>query len=101
MGMMLDLKKFPRRIIGYSDHSEAKEKDVLELAVLLGAKVIEKHFTFNKNLPGNDHYHAYDQKDLKNFKNNLKKKFEIIGSYKKDFIKTEIISRKMHEEVYI
>tara|TARA_B100000902_G_scaffold398972_1_gene467761 strand:- start:2300 stop:3346 length:1047 start_codon:yes stop_codon:yes gene_type:complete len=95
MGMMLDLKKkFPTRIIGYSDHSEAKEKDVLELAVLLGAKVIEKHFTFNKKLPGNDHYHAYDQKDLKNFKNNLKKKFEIIGSYKKDFIKTEIISRK-------
>lgn len=95
LGMMLDLKrKFPRRIIGYSDHSEAKEKDVLELAVLLGAKVIEKHFTFNKKLSGNDHYHAYDKKDLKTFKKNLKKKLEIIGSYKKDFIRTEVISRK-------
>ena len=37
------------------------------LAWILCALVIEKHFTDNKSLPGNDHYHAMDQKDLERF----------------------------------
>ena len=32
---------------------------------LLGAEVIEKHFTLDKTLPGNDHYHAGDPDDFK------------------------------------
>ena len=38
---------------------------VCALAYSLGANVIEKHFTFNKMLPGNDHYHSMDREDLK------------------------------------
>ena len=30
----------------------------IEIAYLLGAHIIEKHFTHDKSLPGNDHYHA-------------------------------------------
>ena len=33
----------------------------------LGAKVIEKHFTLDKNLKGNDHYHAMNPDDIRNF----------------------------------
>jgi N-acetylneuraminate synthase/N,N'-diacetyllegionaminate synthase len=39
--------------VGYSDHSRGYEAAVLSIA--LGARVIEKHFTVNKSLPGPDH----------------------------------------------
>ena len=39
----------------------------LEMALLMGASVIEKHFTHDKTLKGNDHYHAMDKRDLKSF----------------------------------
>ena len=54
--------------IGYSDHTVPSEsKLALPLAVCLGATVIEKHYTFDRNLKGNDHYHAFDYKSLKDF----------------------------------
>jgi len=40
-------------IVGYSDHTEGWLAPVL--AVAIGAKVIEKHFTIDKNLEGPDH----------------------------------------------
>lgn len=41
------------RIIGYSGHERGYEVPIA--AVSLGAKIIEKHFTLNKSLEGNDH----------------------------------------------
>ena len=64
--MILDLKnKFPKFIIGYSDHT-VPDKNMLNAtaAYTMGAKVIEKHFTHNKKLKGNDHYHSMNVKDL-------------------------------------
>jgi N-acetylneuraminate synthase len=37
---------------------------VLTAAYIYGAQVIEKHFTLDKTLSGNDHYHAGDPKDF-------------------------------------
>lgn len=69
LGMITDLRtRFPDCVIGYSDHTMPGTLDVLEMATLLGAKIIEKHFTHDKSLPGNDHYHAMDKNDLSNFK---------------------------------
>ena len=52
--------------LGYSDHipSNVANDDQVISAVSMGAQVIEKHFTFDKSLPGNDHYHAMDADDL-------------------------------------
>jgi len=50
-----------------------------EIAHLLGAEVIEKHFTFDKTLNGNDHYHAMDYNDLKIFTKKLKENAIIYG----------------------
>ena len=52
--------------IGYSDHipPESAENDQLIIALAMGASIIEKHYTFDKTLPGNDHYHAMDSDDL-------------------------------------
>lgn len=41
------------KITGYSDHTEGHEVTIA--AVALGAKVIEKHFTLDRSLPGPDH----------------------------------------------
>ncbi len=83
LGMIKGLKKaFPDNIIGYSDHTLPKDMKTLEVATLLGCLIIEKHFTHDKTLPGNDHYHAMDKEDLKVFYKNLNKTFNLLGSFK-------------------
>ena len=62
---------FPDYLIGYSDHTQPQDMLPCTAAVLLGARVIEKHFTFDKSLPGNDHYHAMDVNDLHQFTRSL------------------------------
>lgn len=61
--------------VGYSDHVRPEADGTmpsLEMAVVLGAVVIEKHFTDDKEQTGNDHYHAMDGKDLAAFTARLK-----------------------------
>jgi len=95
LGMILDLKKrFPGKIIGYSDHTLPKDIKVLEVVTLLGARIIEKHFTFDKNLPGNDHYHSMDKEDLKLFRSNIDKLFTLLGSFNKSALPSERLARK-------
>src|SRR5690606_25694149 len=66
VGMILGLRRaFADKIIGYSDHTLPNDMKVCEIATLLGGRIIEKHFTHDKSLPGNDHYHAMDKSDLK------------------------------------
>ncbi len=64
---LVSLKKsFKNVIIGYSDHTKPDGSfDVIKAAYLLGASVIEKHFTVDKVIKGNDHYHAMDESDAK------------------------------------
>ena len=62
------IERYPDYLIGYSDHTiPDKNMTTLTTANLLGARIIEKHFTHDKTLKGNDHYHAMDVEDLKNF----------------------------------
>ncbi len=49
--------------IGYSDHTLGIEAALA--AVTLGAKVIEKHFTLDKNMEGPDHKVSLDPDELK------------------------------------
>lgn len=94
LGMIRGLKKkFPDLMIGYSDHTMPKEMKVLEIATLLGSTIIEKHFTHDKSLPGNDHYHAMDVEDLKKFNENLDKILTIVGDEKVYALPSEEISR--------
>ena len=87
-------KNFPKNIIGYSDHTLPKDMITLFTSTLLGAKIIEKHFTLNKRLKGNDHYHSMDRRDLSKFTTNLNRLRKIIGNSKKKIISTELISKK-------
>ena len=80
LGQILGLKTmFSDKIIGYSDHTLPGNYEVLNLAVALGSKIIEKHFTHDKTLKGNDHYHAFDKEDLLNYNKMVDNSLLIIG----------------------
>ena len=49
--------------VGYSDHTSGIE--VAIAAVALGACIIEKHFTLDRNLPGPDHKASLEPEELK------------------------------------
>ena len=49
--------------IGYSDHTQGIEVPVA--AVAMGAKIIEKHFTLDRTLPGPDHRASLEPQELK------------------------------------
>ncbi|MBQ4291375.1 MAG: N-acetylneuraminate synthase [Muribaculaceae bacterium] len=60
---MLSLKSFGVGAVGYSDHTLGISVPVA--AVALGARVVEKHFTLDKNLPGPDHRASLDPSELR------------------------------------
>ena len=68
---------------------------VLSSAYILGARVIEKHFSDQKGSKGNDHFHSLDYKDLKKFLGNAKIIQQIIKDKKgRPLLDGEKISRK-------
>ena len=78
-------KKFDKHIIGYSDHvSPDNNLTSVEVAWNLGAQIIEKHFTYNKNKKGNDHYHSADKNDFIKFYERIKKIRSLRGNGFKD-----------------
>nr|WP_020536120.1 N-acetylneuraminate synthase [Lewinella cohaerens] len=60
---MLSIAKECNVKVGYSDHTLGIE--VPMAAVALGATVIEKHFTLDRNLPGPDHKASLEPNELK------------------------------------
>lgn len=93
LGMILDQReKFPDAVPGYSDHTLPGNMEVLKTATLLGAAILEKHFTFDKTLPGNDHYHAMDKNDLKFFKSELDRLFILLGDFRKKALPDEALA---------
>ncbi len=63
--------------VGYSDHM--KGTTACFLAAILGAEVIEKHFTLDTSAPGADHYHSADPALLKQLIEDIKFSLLMIG----------------------
>lgn len=83
LGMIHILRqRFPDLVVGYSDHTMAGDMRVLEKAVLLGAAIIEKHFTYDKNIKGNDHKHSMDREDIRRFRKLVEEDLELIGGFR-------------------
>ncbi len=63
LNAMLSIKNKFGVKIGYSDHTLGIEIPIA--AVAMGAKVIEKHFTLDRNMPGPDHSASLNPNELK------------------------------------
>ncbi len=84
---MLSIKKAFGTIVGYSDHSLGDT--VACAAVALGAKVIEKHFTFDKTSEGPDHPHSLDVAEFKAMVQHIRDIEAALGSYVKFVVEAE------------
>ncbi|MCH1429919.1 MAG: GNAT family N-acetyltransferase [Chlamydiales bacterium] len=76
------LKKHFGVTVGLSDHSEDPVLAPVA-AIALGAKVIEKHFTLNKNLPGPDHSFAVTAEGLKLMVKSIREMEQMLGEEEK------------------
>ncbi len=89
------INEFPNEIIGYSDHTKPTENALVQItAYSMGASVIEKHFTLDKTLKGNDHYHAMDVNDAKKIIHNLELVKEIKGNADIYCLESEQLARE-------
>lgn len=62
---------------GYSDHTDGVE--IPFAAVAMGASVIEKHFTLDKNMEGPDHRASLDPSELKSMVSGIRKIERALG----------------------
>lgn len=70
--------KYP---VGFSDHTEGY--DAALLAVALGARIIEKHFTLDKNLPGPDHKLSLTPGEFREFVGKIRSAEKALGNGRK------------------
>lgn len=88
-------QEFTQVYIGYSDHTKPDAcYDVVKTAYLLGAVVIEKHFTLDKTLVGNDHYHAMDPHDAEAILQGIQHIERLKGSAELHSLSTEQAARE-------
>jgi N-acetylneuraminate synthase len=88
-------EQFPDCFIGYSDHTKpTDDSDIIKTAYNLGALLVEKHFTLDKTLKGNDHYHAMDPEDAKAIIRAVERMDMIRGRAELVSLETEEAARK-------
>ncbi|MBS3926356.1 MAG: N-acetylneuraminate synthase family protein [Nitrosarchaeum sp.] len=79
--------------IGYSDNGS--DNLVPIVAVVLGAKIIEKHFTLNKKMNGPDHSMSCDPKELREIIINMRSAEKMLGTDEKSCQPSELINKTM------
>lgn len=86
------LKRYPDIVIGYSDHTIGPVCSIAAKA--MGAQVIERHFTLDKNLPGPDHQLSSDEAEMTFIVNSIRTLERSMGSGVKMPMGQELINRK-------
>lgn len=76
---------FPTVVMGYSDHTVGTTACVLALA--LGARVFEKHFTLDHDLPGPDHWFSANPGELNQWVRAIREAWTMLG--RSDVLPTE------------
>lgn len=76
---------------GYSDHTEGTAVSIA--ARTLGASIIEKHFTLDKNLPGPDHLASLDSRELGELVTGVRSVEAALGGIRKVPTKNEMQNR--------
>lgn len=97
---MLHIKNEFDVTVGYSDHTLGIEVPIA--AVALGAKIIEKHFTLDRNMVGPDHSASLEPQELKDMVNSIRNiELAISGSGLKELSESEkknilIVRKSLH-----
>lgn len=68
-------------VIGYSDHSSDFQNVILSSAHLLGANIIEKHFSLDRTIKTGDHFHSITPTMLTTIREALAVDRIILGEY--------------------
>ena len=102
---LLSIKKFHDDLelrVGYSDHTIGDFCAVV--AVSIGASIIEKHFTLDKEMDGPDHKASLEPSELKAYIKKIREVKSVLGEYKKepsaseiknkDIVRKSIVARK-------
>ena len=79
--------EFPNVVLGYSGHETGTEISIG--AVVMGARVIERHITLDKNLKGNDHASSLDANELKRLVNGIRSVYKALGTCEKEILESE------------
>jgi N-acetylneuraminate synthase/sialic acid synthase len=70
-------ERFPGAVIGYSGHDNGIAMPVA--AYVLGARIVEKHFTLNRAMKGTDHAFSLEPVGLRKMVRDLQRTFEALG----------------------
>jgi len=94
LNYLKSLKNISGGIIGYSGHERGWSVPVV--AVALGAKVIEKHFTLDKSLQGNDHKVSLLPSEFKQLVEDVRAVEASMGSSEpRDITQGELMNREV------
>jgi N,N'-diacetyllegionaminate synthase len=86
-------KKFPNKIIGLSDHTLGVIAPVM--SIVLGARVVEKHFTINKKLKKSaDHWLSVDPRELEEIRKKGDMALLSLGRENKEVLNCEKLARR-------
>lgn len=93
-------ERYPEVVIGYSGHDNSISMPVV--AYMLGARVIEKHFTLNRVMKGTDHIFSLEPPGLRRVVRDLQRARVAIGDGVKKRRPTEFAPMiKMAKSLYV
>jgi N-acetylneuraminate synthase/N,N'-diacetyllegionaminate synthase len=79
-------------VMGYSDHTRTNTACLV--AIGLGARVIEKHITLDRNLPGPDHKASATPEEFKQLCTDIREAVLSLGSGRKEPCKAEVVNAR-------
>lgn len=87
LGAMLRMKEETGLPVGYSDHTQGIEIPIA--AAALGAEVIEKHFTLDKNMEGPDHKASLEPEEFRTMVTAIRNLEKAVGDGEKKSSESE------------
>jgi N,N'-diacetyllegionaminate synthase len=85
------MQAFPQYVIGFSDHTQSPLASIA--AAVAGAKVIERHFTLDKNAEGPDHMLSSTPEEMKYLVDSIRTIETMMGTGEKKPFGPEVVNR--------
>jgi sialic acid synthase len=93
------IERYPKAIVGYSGHDSGISMALV--AYVLGARVIEKHFTLNRAMKGTDHAFSLEPSGLRKLVRDLTRAGMALGDgEKRQYLSEEAPLLKMGKSLY-